>query len=153
MTINELISETRKSCFNNSYFYPVSETYIRIEIICNTHTHIYTCIYTRLNTPVYVYAHIHTGRYTSMFNSSLTLSLFVQPTSSRRRLRNSGLVPNRRQTTAITSGVRLTMMTSSNENIFRVTGHLYREFTGHRWVPRTKASNAELWCFLWSAPD
>ena len=23
---------------------------------------------------------------------------------------------------------------------------------GHRWVPLTKASDAELWCFLWSAP-
>ena len=23
--------------------------------------------------------------------------------------------------------------------------------TGHRWIPRTKASDAELWCFLWSA--
>ena len=22
------------------------------------------------------------------------------------------------------------------------------EFTGHRWIPRTKASDAELWCFL-----
>ena len=22
----------------------------------------------------------------------------------------------------------------------------------HRWIPRTKASDAELWCFLWSAP-
>ena len=31
-------------------------------------------------------------------------------------------------------------MTSSNWNIFRVTGHLCREFTGHRWIPRTKAS-------------
>ena len=27
------------------------------------------------------------------------------------------------------------MMTSSNENIFRVTGPLRREFTGHRWIP------------------
>ena len=27
------------------------------------------------------------------------------------------------------------------------------EFTGHRWIPRTKASDAELWCFLWSAPE
>ena len=27
-----------------------------------------------------------------------------------------------------------------------------REFTGHRWNPRTKASDAELGCFLWSAP-
>ena len=23
-----------------------------------------------------------------------------------------------------------------------------REFTGHRWIPLTKASDAELWCFL-----
>ena len=40
----------------------------------------------------------------------------------------------------------------SNGNIFRVTGHLWGEFTGHRWLPRTKGSDAELWCFLWSAP-
>ena len=45
------------------------------------------------------------------------------------------------------------MMTSSNGNIFRVTGHLCGEFTGHRWIPRTKARDAELWCFLWSAPE
>ena len=44
------------------------------------------------------------------------------------------------------------MMTSSHGNIFRVTGPLYGEFTGPRWIPRTKASDAELWCFLWSAP-
>ena len=43
------------------------------------------------------------------------------------------------------------MMTSSNGNIFRVTGHLCGEFTCPRWIPRTKASDAELWCFLWSA--
>ena len=44
------------------------------------------------------------------------------------------------------------MMTSSNETIFRVTGLLCREFTGLRWIPRTKASDVEIWCFLWSAP-
>ena len=43
------------------------------------------------------------------------------------------------------------MMTSSNGDIFRVTGHLCGEFTGPRWIPRTKVSDAELWCFLWSA--
>ena len=43
------------------------------------------------------------------------------------------------------------MMASSNGNIFRVTGNLCGEFTGPRWIPRTKASDAELWCFLWSA--
>ena len=36
------------------------------------------------------------------------------------------------------------MMTSSNGNIFRDTGLLCGEFTGHRWIPRTKASEAEL---------
>ena len=24
---------------------------------------------------------------------------------------------------------------------------------GPRWIPRTKASDAEIWCFLWSAPE
>ena len=48
---------------------------------------------------------------------------------------------------------RYPMMTSSNGNIFRVTGHLCGEFTGPRWIPHTKASDAELWCFLWSASE
>ena len=45
------------------------------------------------------------------------------------------------------------MMTSSNGNIFRDTGHLCGEFTGPRWIPCIKASDAERWCFLWSAPE
>ena len=45
------------------------------------------------------------------------------------------------------------MMTSSNGNIFRVTGHLCGEFTGPRWIPHKKASDAELWCLLWSVPE
>ena len=45
------------------------------------------------------------------------------------------------------------MMTSSNGNILRVTGPLCVEFTGPRWIPLTKASNTELWYFLWSAPQ
>ena len=47
----------------------------------------------------------------------------------------------------------INMMTSSNGNIFRVTGPLWGEFTGDRWIPLTKASDAELWCFIWSAPE
>ena len=43
------------------------------------------------------------------------------------------------------SGRDQNMMTSSNWNIIRVTGH--------RWLPPTKASDADLWCFLWSAPE
>ena len=30
---------------------------------------------------------------------------------------------------------------------------LWGEFNGHRWIPLTKASGAEIWCFLWSAPE
>ena len=48
---------------------------------------------------------------------------------------------------------RHSMMTSSNGNTFRVTGHLCGEFTGSRWIPSTKASDAGLSCFLWSAPE
>ena len=39
------------------------------------------------------------------------------------------------------------------EKKFRVTGPLCEEFTGHPWIPRTKASDAEFWCFLWSTPE
>ena len=58
---------------------------------------------------------------------------------------------SRRITSLMLSAVCI-MMTSSNGNIFHVTGHLCGEFTGHRWIPCTMASGAELWCFLWSAP-
>ena len=49
--------------------------------------------------------------------------------------------------------VSICMMTSSNGNISRVTGPLCGEFTGHRWIPLTKASDAELWSFLSSVPE
>ena len=45
------------------------------------------------------------------------------------------------------------MMTSSLGNIFHVTGPLWGESTGDWWIPLTKASDAEIWCFLWSAPE
>ena len=39
---------------------------------------------------------------------------------------------------------------SSNRNIFHVTvtGPLWGESTGYRWIPLTEASNAEPWCFI-----
>ena len=43
---------------------------------------------------------------------------------------------------------RVSMMTSSKGNIFRVTGPLCGEFTGLRWIPLTKASNAEFDVFF-----
>ena len=36
------------------------------------------------------------------------------------------------------------MMTSSNENIFRVTGPLWGESTSHRWIP---AQRPMMWNF------
>ena len=47
--------------------------------------------------------------------------------------------------------VLVVMMTSSNANAFRVTGALCVDFTGHRWIPDTKVSDEELWCFRWFA--
>ena len=34
-----------------------------------------------------------------------------------------------------------------------IMGFLCAEFTGHRWIPLTKDSDGEHWCFLWSAPE
>ena len=51
-----------------------------------------------------------------------------------------------------TPAQRKIMMTSLNGNIFRVAGLLWGESTGHRWIPLTKANDAELLCFLWYAP-
>ena len=47
----------------------------------------------------------------------------------------------------------LRMMTSSNGNIFCVTGPFCGEFTRDRWIHLLKASDSELWCFLWSGPE
>ena len=40
--------------------------------------------------------------------------------------------------------ITATIMTSSNGNIFRITVPL----CGHRWIPLTKGSNTDLWCFF-----
>ena len=44
-------------------------------------------------------------------------------------------------------------MMTSNGKIFRVTRLLLGESIGHRWIPLIKASNAELLCGLWCAPE
>ena len=36
------------------------------------------------------------------------------------------------------------MMAASNGNVFRVPSPLWREFTGHRWIPFTKASDVDV---------
>ena len=44
-------------------------------------------------------------------------------------------------------------MMSSNGKIFPITGPLCGEFTDDQWIPHTRASDAEFWCFLWSTPE
>ena len=39
-------------------------------------------------------------------------------------------------------------MTSSDGNIFQVTGFLCGEFDSHRWIPLTEASDAERYVFF-----
>ena len=46
--------------------------------------------------------------------------------------------------------IHMHMMTSSNGNTFLITGPLCGEFTDHRWLPLTKATDAELWCFFFN---
>ena len=47
----------------------------------------------------------------------------------------------------IDANLLLYMMMSSNGNIFRITGHLCGEFTGYRWIPRTKGKWRGAWMF------
>ena len=49
-------------------------------------------------------------------------------------------------------GCYLKTYLASNGNIC-VTGSLCGEFTSRRWITLTKTNDAELWCFLWSAPE
>ena len=45
------------------------------------------------------------------------------------------------------TNLNINIMTPSNGNIYRITGPLRGEFTGDRWIPLSKVSDAELWCF------
>ena len=45
------------------------------------------------------------------------------------------------------------MVTSSNGNIFRVTGPLCEEFTGPGEFPTQRPVTRSFWCFLWSTSE
>ena len=58
------------------------------------------------------------------------------------------------------SDIQKMMMTLSNGNIFRFTGRFVKgihrspvKSSGYRWIPLAKASDPELWCFLWCAHE
>ena len=66
-----------------------------------------------------------------------------------KEINNECVVRTRKQTVVYESK---TWWRHQVEIFFRVTGPLWGESSGHRRIPLTKASDAELWCFLWSAP-
>ena len=85
---------------------------------------------------------------------------FRKTINDRNKVNSANSIPNRinkgyisRCFVVVMPSFSANMMTSSNGNNFRVTGHLCGEFTGHRWIPCTKTSDADLWCFLWSVPE
>ena len=94
---------------------------------------------------IYIYIYIYINIYLKSTGDA--------PTTSERStilmLNSFALVYSNTILRGNTAKQSFTMMTSSNGNIFRVTGPLCGDFTGHRWIPHTKASDAELWCFLW----
>ena len=45
------------------------------------------------------------------------------------------------------------LFTSTLKNVKTLWCHQIEKFSSHRWIPLTKASDGELWCFLWSAPE
>ena len=49
--------------------------------------------------------------------------------------------------------IHIHMMTSSNGKNFPRNWPFVRGIHRSRWIPHTKASDAELWCFLWCAPN
>ena len=81
----------------------------------------------------------------NMYNSASTLRLTLRMVISFPRQGSKACfttVIKNYQGSVSESGI--CMMMSSNGNIFRVIGHLCGEFTGHQWIPHTKASDAEL---------
>ena len=92
----------------------------------------------------WLWAYRHLSMIASWLNSRLIKVINNNSMSRKHKYHIHRLMQQRRnpKCTGVTS---LFTMTSSNGNIFRVTGPLCGEFTGHRWIPRKKASDAELW--------
>ena len=93
------------------------------------------------------YHYTEIGRNNSLSDVCLSVSVTFQP----RNLLSNSWYPKVYVTRDHPWLERYHMVTSSNRNIFSVTGRLWGKSTSHRQIPLTKASDEELWCFLWSA--
>ena len=61
------------------------------------------------------------------------------------------IIYNKPQNSMPINQAAMTQFSAIHDDVIKwkhFTGHLCGEFTGHRWIPHTKASDAELWCSL-----
>ena len=110
-----------------------------------------TCLH-KLSQYLYPKTHIYEYNMLRVVSHYITLHYMSQTISDISVLQRRILIKWTVHPQKYSCGSR-SMMTSSNWNIFHVTGSLCGEFTGHRWIPRTKASDAGLWSFLWTAAE
>ena len=82
------------------------------------------------------------------FVSRYTTTLWLQSGSHKNAILSELSCLQKLRARAISILLFVIMMTSSNGSIFHITGPLWGESTGQGWIPLTKASDAELWCFL-----
>ena len=119
--------------------------------------HIFLVVFTQklkhkkaVNNDTYAACHISTGRKFYLAQSipsrtpSTMLPFFAQSFCPNRN--NCATVPCTEIQVRMMQSIRYSMMTSSNENISALLALCVGK------SPVTKASDAELWCFLWSAP-
>ena len=90
-----------------------------------------------------------------MWYVAMCSNIKMQPYTLRNAFgeRHPNLMPAKMTSIIATFGHANNTWWRNQIDIFSVISFTGGEFTGARGFPRTKASDAELWCFLWSAPE
>ena len=151
MLVLKLIHVCKRGHCENELFYPWS---------CRIMSRNIAVIYTIINFEAYILqcSTVSKTSPTHMLLSSITIISDVY----------RSFIPNKTIFTEYWFTLWITMLPRSFENITLVAASFsynnvikwkyfprYWPFVRgiHRWIPRTKASDAELWCFLWSASE
>ena len=154
------LNKTRTFPAQNNSIFLKSPCYVII-IAVNTHsTVIKTCLFKTLISSLWTFYMQKYSKFINVIYATCFQTLLLnQPSplssSNLSNIRSVSYLNRRKQAwpSSHKPGYRWRfMMTSSTGNIFRVTGPLWGKSTGHQWIPHIKASDAELWCFLWCAP-
>ena len=112
-----------------------------------------TCAYTQSQMHKHTEAHAHKHSQKSLNFQSLCQNAFGVTSGNveRRKIVDLKCVLQKGDTgdqSTIFGVPYIYIMTSSNGNIFSATGPWCGEFTGHKCISLTYASDAELWCFF-----